>query len=100
MIMPIGVDHGLFYRAAKAKNIRVSSRFRGVHIQSDRGNTTISWAAKYQGGKKTVVIGRFPLTAEGEEQARVAYERYLEENNITERYSKKRIMKPKKTKNK
>jgi hypothetical protein len=90
MQIPSGVKHWDFYKAAKSKGIRISSRFQGVCVNEHGTPRKASWIARYQGGGKSVLIGRFPFSEEGEERARQAYLQYLEKNGLKERFAEKR----------
>jgi hypothetical protein len=81
-IMPEGVNQIAFYQAARAKGIRVSSRFVGVSINT--ANREITWTARIQSKGKLVKCKDFPLTEEGEREAGAYYKRHKSPLNGTE----------------
>lgn len=73
MNFPDNVDYGSFYRQAKAKGIKVTSKYAGVFIHDKKGDR-VQFVAYYGGTKVRVILGRFPLDKHGE---LMAHRRYL-----------------------
>lgn len=94
MIIPTGCNWMEFYKAAKKKGIAITSRFQGIYLSDGNGHP--KWMARYQGAGKSVFLGRFPFTEQGEIAARKKYALYLLENGLTERYPEKRKYKKQK----
>jgi len=75
-----------FYYKAKYANVSIKSRFEGVIAVLHRSTRLPSFLARYydhRGNRKD--LGYFPLTREGEEAARAAYEEYLQRVNRRKR---------------
>ena len=87
MKVPDGVNYLSFYEAAKAKGIKIQSRHIGVSINIY--GKRLTWLASYNRGK-SVFIGRFPFTRNGEDEAGAAYKRYLLNNGIKPKTTVKR----------
>jgi hypothetical protein len=84
ILIPEGTNQYTFYNECKQQGMSVRSRYAGVCLNETKGYPY--WMARHKGQ----YIGRFPLTEEGEQRARQAYVKFLESNNIEERYFSKR----------
>lgn len=73
MNFPDNVDYGAFYRQAKAKGIKVSSKYAGVFIHN-RKDQGLEFISSFGASKGRVILGRFPLDKHGE---LMAHRRYL-----------------------
>jgi hypothetical protein len=94
MNIPEGVNWLEFYKTATKQGVKITSRYIGVYCNINN-NGAPSWMARYQGGGKSVFLGRFQFTKEGELAASKKYERYLIDNNIKPRYDEKKKYKTK-----
>lgn len=77
MNFPDNVDYGAFYRQAKAKGIKVSSKYAGVFIHDLKGQS-VEFMSSFGGSKGRVILGRFPLNKHGELMAHRRYIAYRE----------------------
>jgi hypothetical protein len=77
MLLPEGVNPISFFEQAKAKKIKISSRYVGV-VFNINTNGAPSWMVRYQKKGKAAFIGRFPFTVQGEWEAGIAYSRAKE----------------------
>ena len=73
MNFPDNVDYGVFYRQAKAKGIKVSSKYAGVYVHKTK-DQGLEFMSSFGGTKDRVILGRFPLDKYGE---LMAHRRYL-----------------------
>jgi hypothetical protein len=74
MVIPLGVNHGDFYRSAKSKGVKINSRYKGVSLHKTNCNTDLVWRCNITINKKTQHFF-FPFTEKGE---REAHEKYLQ----------------------
>ena len=81
MVIPSGVNQIEFFKAAKAKGISVTSRYKGVHAHPN-GSKDINWVAQKSEKGTTRYIGKFPFTEQGELIAHLAYERNTKTDSI------------------
>lgn len=65
MIIPEGVNQIEFYKAAKAKGIKIGSRYKGVHVTT-RNDNDICWGTKKLSAE-CKRIGHSPLPRLGNE---------------------------------
>lgn len=75
-IIPKDANFPQAYESAKQKGCKIKSRYTGVYACCSR---TKYWYAESYSGKMTINLGRFPFTAEGEEQAAKAYQKFMKE---------------------
>ena len=74
MNFPDNVDYGTFYRQAKSKGIKISSKYAGVFVTNSRGR--VYFTTSVGGSKERVNLGCFPLTKQGELKAHRTYIEY------------------------
>jgi hypothetical protein len=63
--------------------VKIQSRYKGVYVNKD--GRRVMFMVRYGGKRHMKFIGRFPLTKEGEEQARDAYNAYVATIPLAER---------------
>lgn len=91
MNFPDNVDYGAFYRQAKSKGIKVTSKYAGVFIH-DRKGYVVEFISSFGATKVRVVLGRFPFNKHGELMAHRRYLAYRESITIKKgRVSKKEL---------
>ena len=75
MKIPNGVCHRTFWEAAKAKGIKLSSKFTGVYLNLNT-NGSPSWMARVQ-AKGKWKFKRFEFSEKGEIEASKFYSRHV-----------------------
>jgi hypothetical protein len=89
MVVPKGVDYEQFFKDCQEKGIHITSRYMGVSFSLTNG-TKPTWLVRAQVNGKSVYLGRFPFTAQGELRAGVRYLEYLKKHGLEPRYIAKR----------
>lgn len=87
MLLPEGVNPISFYEQAKAKKIKITSRYGGVNFHIN--GKSPSWTARCHHEGRHVFIDRFEFSIDGEKKARAAYLNYLKANGIEKKLKQK-----------
>lgn len=96
MLLPENVQPIEFWKQAKQKGIKITSRFNGVCFSLTYKKLPC-WLVRYQAHGKFKYIGRYEFSIYGEVLARKAYLDYLESIGVEERYKLKKTSKLKKS---
>lgn len=94
MNFPDNIDYGAFYRQAKEKGIKVTSKYAGVSVYK-RERDKLEFISTFGAGKSRVNLGRFPFNKHGELMAHRRYMEYRSTLNLKQgRVSNKLVNTP------
>ena len=77
-IPPIGVNHLDFYKKCQREGVIMVSRYVGVCVRKGMFGSAPRWKAQYG----NTFLSSFPLTEEGEKQARALYFKYAKTHGL------------------
>lgn len=88
MKIPVGANHHQVWKSAKAKGIKLQSKFVGVYLNIN--DKAPCWMARVQKDGKNLFHKRFPFNEAGEIEAGKAYQSFFDNHQETPRYDNKK----------